>query len=122
MNSGRFKKGQVPWNKGLKGLHHSPQTEFKKGEFVGDEHPSWQGGIHKSGRDGVHVWTGNGKRTRRSRVNYEKAYGPIPKGYVIYHRDGNKDNDNPSNLVAITRGELMKINLRNRKNNRKTSC
>lgn len=32
INKGYFKKGQTPWNKGIKGLHHSPQTEFKKGQ------------------------------------------------------------------------------------------
>ena len=25
------KKGNVPWNKGIKGTHFSPTTEFKKG-------------------------------------------------------------------------------------------
>jgi G:T-mismatch repair DNA endonuclease (very short patch repair protein) len=29
---GRFIKGIIPWNKGLKGIHLSPKTEFKKGE------------------------------------------------------------------------------------------
>lgn len=28
---GGFKKGHVPWNAGLKGIHLSPETEFKKG-------------------------------------------------------------------------------------------
>lgn len=31
-NNGRFKKGHIPWNKNIKGLHLSPDTEFKKGE------------------------------------------------------------------------------------------
>jgi len=28
----QFKKGHKTWNKGLKGTHFSPETEFKKGE------------------------------------------------------------------------------------------
>ena len=28
----RFTKGQSPWNKGLKGIHLSPSSEFKKGQ------------------------------------------------------------------------------------------
>jgi len=33
LNTGRthFKKGHIPWIKGLKGIHLSPKTEFKKG-------------------------------------------------------------------------------------------
>lgn len=62
-------KGKVVWNKGLKGIHLSPETEFKKGQtspnkdkqlseitkikisqsrmgkYVGDENPNWRGGI-----------------------------------------------------------------------------
>ena len=30
-NGGSFAKGSIPWNKGLKGIHLSPKTEFKKG-------------------------------------------------------------------------------------------
>ena len=31
MNKGRFEKGHIPWNKNLKGIHLSPNSEFKKG-------------------------------------------------------------------------------------------
>lgn len=31
INTGRFKKGLIPWTKGKKGIHFSPSTEFKKG-------------------------------------------------------------------------------------------
>ena len=54
--------------------------------------------------------TRNDFRKRRPRVIYEEHYGTIPKGYVIRHIDGNKDNDDPSNLQAISRSENMKLN------------
>ena len=34
-----FRKGKIPWNKGIKGLHFSPKTEFKKGSA----HRHWKG-------------------------------------------------------------------------------
>lgn len=49
-----FSKGHIPWNKGVKGIHLSPETEFKKGNLPkinyrkGENHPHWKGGIsHK---------------------------------------------------------------------------
>jgi len=50
-----LKKGNILWNKGLKGIHLSPNSEFKKGnisplkgkkrpEFSGEKHPQWRGG------------------------------------------------------------------------------
>jgi len=109
-NSGkRFEKGLIPWNKGLKGIHLSKDTEFD-GTLIGDKHPSWKGGIHRIKNDVVYLWTGSNERVRRPRKVYENNYGEIPKGYVVYHKDGNSLNDDPKNLEAISRGELMKRN------------
>jgi len=33
MNNGRFKKGNIPWNTGMKGIHLNPEYEFKKGHI-----------------------------------------------------------------------------------------
>ena len=44
-NETSFKKGRTPWNKGLKGIHLSPKSEFKKGENTGAESNFWKGGI-----------------------------------------------------------------------------
>ena len=41
------RKGHTPWNKGLKNIHLSPQTEFKKGQNIGKNHPNWKGGLPK---------------------------------------------------------------------------
>lgn len=41
------KGGGIPWNKGIKGLHLSFQTQFKKGDgrIIGANNSNWKGGI-----------------------------------------------------------------------------
>ena len=54
INSTSFKKGDIPWNKnikglttawnkGLKGIHFSPRTEFKEGQYIEDKNINWTG-------------------------------------------------------------------------------
>ena len=33
INGGRFKKGHIPWNTGMEGIHLNPEFEFKKGNI-----------------------------------------------------------------------------------------
>jgi len=40
-----FKKGNVPWNKNLKGIHLSPKTEFTTERVSGPNNNNWKGGI-----------------------------------------------------------------------------
>tara|TARA_R100001591_G_scaffold103956_1_gene111449 strand:- start:769 stop:1116 length:348 start_codon:yes stop_codon:yes gene_type:complete len=108
---GTFQKGNTPWNKGVKGIHLSPKSEFKAGPtHTGACHPSWKGGVQKPKADCAYLWTSTKTRARRPRVIYEQHHGSIPKGYVIRHIDGNKDNDHIDNLQAISRAENMKLN------------
>lgn len=56
-NKAWFKKEELPWNKGTKGIcktnsgsfqkgeHRSLGTEFKKGQMKGKNNPKWKGGI-----------------------------------------------------------------------------
>lgn len=110
MPSNRFDKGHTVWNKGLKGIHLSPSTEFKKGQFVGDNHPSWKGGVQFFKNDCAYIYDGVNKRVRRPRKIYEEANGEIPKGWILYHIDKDRYNDNLDNLIAIPRAILVMIN------------
>lgn len=108
MNKGCFKKGNIPWNKDLKGFNPSPKTQFKADATnTGETHKSWKGGVQKNKNDCAYLWSDTNKRVRRPKKIYEDAYGEMPKGFVIYHIDGNKDNDELMNLEAISRKELL---------------
>lgn len=86
------------------------RTTWKKGDTAQSKHPQWKGGVQYTKRDGAFVSIGANKRKRRAVVNYENVYGPIPKGYVIYHKNGDKYDDSVDNLEAITRAELLARN------------
>ncbi len=107
---GKFKSGHKPWNAGLKGIRLSPATEFKKGETTGENHPSWKGGEQKFTKDCVYLYAGANKRIRRPKKVYEDINGPIPQGWVLYHLDGDRYNDDIDNLIAIPRAILVRIN------------
>jgi len=109
-SKGKFKKGLTPWNKGLKGFRPSPETSFKEGQFNGDDHPSWKGGVQVIAKDCIYSYTGVNQRVRRPRQVWESINGPIPKGYVIIHLDGNRYNDDINNLDCISRADNLKRN------------
>lgn len=106
----KFKKGNKPWNAGLKGFRPSPATEFKKGETTGENHPSWKGGEQKFSNDCVYLYAGTNKRVRRPKKVYEDAHGEVPKGWIMYHLDRDRYNDSLDNLIAIPRSVLVNIN------------
>lgn len=118
--NGKFQKGNVPWNKGKKGIHLHSETEFKPGQNAGEKSFNWKGGVQEMTNDCTYLHAGTNKRVRRPVAYYEQFIGPIPKGYVIYHLNGDKDDDTPSNLEAISRAELLKRNLYERRNKKTT--
>ena len=116
---GRFTKNSTPHNKGKKledyldseKIDKIQKTQYKTGDdHTGKNHISWRGGVQKNKKDATYIWTGNKQRARRPRVVYEQNFGAIPKGFVVIHKDQDKDNDDPSNLEAISRAELLKRN------------
>lgn len=85
------------------------KTSFKKGYNAQDKHRKWKGDAIFSESRGVMVKNPEGVgRITRARFLYEKKYGKLPKDKLVIHLDGNKFNDDLSNLTAMTRAEWMK--------------
>jgi hypothetical protein len=108
----RNEKGQFLSTKGNQFAKGNPpnRTSFKKGERAGSNNNTWKGGLQLHKRDGYYVYIGVGKRMRRARFVWENTHGKIPKGLVIYHKDGDRFNDEIENLEMISRAELKKRN------------
>lgn len=45
----------------------------------------------------------------------EDAHGPIPDGYDVHHIDFNHENNDPSNLVALSRAEHHQVHMGERR-------
>ena len=104
--TGRFKKGNIPANKGKKGLVGPNKTSFYKGQppinfrEVGSER------VTKDGYIEVKVKNPNVWRLKHS-VIWEKENGPVPKGHAIMFADGNKQNFDINNLLLVSRAQLL---------------
>ncbi|HUH57695.1 MAG TPA: HNH endonuclease signature motif containing protein [Pseudomonadales bacterium] len=113
----RFKKGHASWNTGLKGWDsggNSHKTRFKRGHGnSNNEHPV---GYEKLDKDGVLLRkvSKTGARNEKWRpvkdIVYEEHNGQIPEGCIINFNDGNKENYDPSNLIALTRAQMLDRN------------
>lgn len=103
----RFKKGQIPPNKGKKITAHpnSIKTQFKKGSKSPNYRPV---GTVRVVEDGyVEVKMAEGPRQWKSmhRLVWERLNGPIPHGCIVSFIDGNKANCEVTNLRILTLAE-----------------
>jgi len=104
----RFKKGQTPWNKNVKGYMSENATSFKKGQIP---HNTRSEGETRKDKDGfVLVKIAHRKWIRKHKIIWEQQNGEIPKGYVIRIKDGNKENYSLDNMELITRADNMLLN------------
>lgn len=107
-NSGSFKRGFTPWNKGIKtGL--KPRRYDKNGEVEWLEKPIGSESITKDGYTLIKTKAPNTWEYKQ-RVIWERVNGEIPKGCVIIFADGDKTNLNTDNLICVTRNELKVLN------------
>jgi hypothetical protein len=78
----------------------------KNGRFT----PAMTGSLHPKWKGGTISWNGyrliciDGIQRREHRVIWERANGPIPKGMILHHKNGNKLDNRLENLELTTRG------------------
>lgn len=111
--TGKFRKGQIPHNKGKKMpkevYEKVKHTMFAKGNIPPNHRPVGSERISKDGYIEVKVAEPNKWRLKQ-RVVYDEAKGKIPEGCPIIFLDGNKRNFDIDNLRCITRSELLYLN------------
>lgn len=111
-NDGRFKPGNISWQKGLRGEEfksHFTEESFKRSiecmlrgkrtRKIGDE-------IIKNGEPFIVTSLEYGvpfhdRRKPKRRVVWEQLHGEIPKGHCIICLDGNPMNCEPDNLYCL---------------------
>lgn len=114
--TGRFEKGQAPYNKGKKGWNPSGCEKgwFKKGNIPHTHKPIGMESLRSDGYWWVKVAEPNKWREKHVLI-WEAAHGKKPPGHIITFLDGNRSNFAPENLALITRAEhavMSRFNLR----------
>lgn len=109
--TGRFKKGCIPYNKGVKGVYYkgSEKTWFKKGCAPLNHREVNSERINKDGYIEIKIAEPN-KWVLKHRHVWETRYGKIPKGNIIIFRDNNKTNVDINNLICISKRENAMLN------------
>ena len=106
-----FKKGNIPYNKGKKGVSHPNQipTQFKHGNTPHNTVPVGTEVITADGYTKVKVGEPNKWRFKH-RILWESLHGEIPNGHALLFLDGNKQNIIIENLALVSRKELAILN------------
>lgn len=97
----RFRAGQSPWNKGLKGLDIGGKaTQFKKGHRPPHYHPVGTIIEDSDGYLKIKVADPNRWEFIHKRV-WAAAHGPIPRGHRLWWKDGDHHNCALNNLELL---------------------
>lgn len=113
-NSGCYRKGDVPWNKG-KGMSDEVKekvkgTWFKKGQIPKNHKPVGSTRIDRNGYVKIKIAEPN-KWVLYHRHLYERAHGEkLKKNEAVIFADGNKLNFDIDNLVKVNRANLLYLN------------
>lgn len=107
--SGKFSKGNVPFNKGKKGLISGNSSSFQKGHKPHNHQQIGAEALTKDGYIKVKIAEPN-KWELKHRLVWEGHNGPVPQDHVIKFIDDDKQNCDIDNLMIITMKEHAIIN------------
>lgn len=108
-NSGSFKKGHIPWNKGVTGYMGANRTSFKTGNLPHNTRKLYSERVNKDGLIEIKVDTN--KWISKHRYIWEQYHKrEVPKGKVVIFLDGDNRNFDVDNLKLISRGALLILN------------
>ncbi len=96
-------------SKARKGIHYSPDTEFRKGENMGSKHHNWKGGRYKTSNGYIfilkpfHPLANKQGYVLEHRLIVEKHLEYyLNRNQQVHHIDENRSNNNPHNLFVFS--------------------
>jgi len=108
---GRIKPGNVPPNKGKKGVTYPGMeaTQFQRGQQPHNYMPVGSERVNTYGYTDIkiadpHTWKG------KHVLMWEAVHGPVPKGHKLVFGDGNKRNITLENILLVTNAEMAVLN------------
>lgn len=121
--TGYFEKGHNPKNKGKRQTEFMSQEAIERTKATRFQNGSVPHNTDSIGAvkelDGGYLWVKINNIPRvKKRVNwkplhelmYEKYYGKVPEGYLVFFKNRNKRDFSKENLGIMTREELLKMN------------
>lgn len=118
-----FKKGQVPFNKGMKqsdymsaeAIERTKNTRFQKGQDPINWQPIGYERITRDGYTEVKVRDEKGVHSTKNfelkhRVLWEKHHGEIPESHIVIFKNGNPQDVRLENLMMVHRGIGAQLN------------
>lgn len=114
-----FAKDHSPWNRGLKGIHLSRNTEFKKGNKSWNRKPDGHISIiyHKGSKTYYKFITvPRGRNVLLHRWRWEQKHGPIPPRHIVGFKNGKTLDCRMCNLYLMSKAD----NARRNRNEEKT--
>jgi len=91
-NKGRFLKGYIPWCKGKKGIHLSPESEFKKGRHASSATEFKKGNIPWDKGKKLHYYSSRALGKKQSPETIEKRVLPF-RGKNHWNWKGGRSKD-----------------------------
>ena len=105
-----YKKGSIPWNKGVYGYMGANKTSFKKGHKPKNWRTVGSERIDTEGYTLIKIAEPK-KWALKHRIIWEEFHKKkVPRGCVIIFADGDKTNFNIENLICVSRNELKVLN------------